>query len=316
MSLKYRIAVVIVNYKTAALTLSCIDTLLGELDPGRDHIVVADNCSGAEDVTCLREAFAQAKYSGWITLVEVDSNRGFSAGNNAALEVLEAEYYLLTNSDTEFRPGAIEELLEGASRNPAAGIISPRLIWPDGTAQVSCFRFHRPATELIRAASTGVITALLRPFVVPLPPSTNISTPEWTSFACVLITGDALRRVGLLDDGFFMYFEDVDYCRRIRRAGYDIVNWPSAQVVHLQGKSSDVNRLSEEKKQLPDYYYYARSRYYRKYYKLAGLLLANFFWLTGRLISVSRGLLQRTARPVPHKESRGIWLIKQKKPLW
>lgn len=304
---RLRICAVIVNYKTAGLSLDCADSLAGQLDPARDRIIIVDNASGPEECAWLLARLEALGLSGLTRLLPLAVNGGFSAGNNAGMACCAADYYLLANSDTLFRPGAVDGLLEACDLRPEAGLVSPGLEWPDGGAQVSCFRFPRPPSEAIRSADTGVVTRLLRRFDVPLQPRPEPSSPEWTSFACVLIRESACTRVGPLDDGFFMYYEDVDYCARVRAAGFDIVNWPEARVVHLQGRSSDTDERSAARKSLPAFYYRSRARYYRKHCGRAGLLAANLCWLAGRAVSKARELLTGRPRAVPLGEGAAIW---------
>lgn len=249
-----RLCVVIVNYNTAELTRDCVETLLPQIDAARDRIVVVDNASSGADRELMARYLDALNSTGAVSVVYLPENNGFSAGNNAGIEACQAELYVLTNSDTLFLPGAVDQLVSAVGEFPLAGIISPRLEWPDGTAQVSCFRFHSPPSEMIRSANTGVVTGLLRKYDVPVRPVPDPSNPEWTSFACVLIQKAVFDRIGLLDDGFFMYYEDTDFCRRARAAGFDIVNWPAARVIHLQGKSSDVNERTVARKRLPDFF--------------------------------------------------------------
>lgn len=302
-----RICAVIVNYKTASMTRDCVATLAEQLDPSIDRIVVTDNASGREEYESLRREIASLRLGELVELLPLAENGGFSAGNNAGIRACEAQLYLLTNSDTLFRPGAVGALLAGAEANPAAGLISPRLEWDDGEPQVSCFRFHRPPAEAIHSANSGPVTRLLRSFDIPIEPVEEVTFPPWTSFACVLVRKEVFDAVGLLDDGFFMYYEDEDLCRRARNGGFEIVNWPSARVVHLQGKSSRVDSDSQEKKPLPDYVYLARSRYYRKHFGIPGWIRANLYWIGGRILSLLRQAILGTPRPVPRGESRGIW---------
>lgn len=302
-----RICAVIVNYKTAAMTRDCVATLAPQLDPSVDRIVVTDNASGGDEYASLEREIAALGLGALVELIPLPDNRGFSAGNNAGIRSCEARLYLLTNSDTLFRPGAVEALLAGAEANPQAGLISPRLEWDDGEPQVSCFRFHRPPAEAIHSANSGPVTRLLKSFDIPIDPAEGPTFPPWTSFACVLVRKEVFDAVGLLDDGFFMYYEDEDLCLRARNAGFDIVNWPEARVVHLQGKSSRVDSDSQEKKRLPDYVYFARSRYYRKHFGIPGWIRANLYWVGGRVLSLLRQAILGTSRPVPRGESRGIW---------
>jgi len=307
MSFKKRICVVIVNYKTSSLALDCINSLTDQLNTKRDCIVVVDNNSGGEDLVILKNAIDQMGLEELVTLIPSSVNGGFSAGNNIGIKSVIAEYYLLTNTDTVFRSGSISSLLSAATEYPDAGIISPRLEWLDGKAQVSCFRFHSPFSEIINSAGTGLITKILSKFDVPLQVDEKVTFPQWTSFACVLIKNEVFEKVGFLDDGYFMYYEDVDYCRRVRKAGYNIVNWPTAHVVHLHGQSSGVNKMEIEKKRLPAYYYNSRARYFKKFYGFSGLIISNIFWYMGRIVSFLREILLGKNKTVSQFQSIDIW---------
>lgn len=303
---KKRLGVVIINYKTPELTLECIRSLRDQLDVTIDHIVVVDNNSGEEDVQRINHGIKQEGLAELVTLRISPVNKGFSSGNNIGIKAMDAKYYLLANADTLFRPGAIPQLLEAAEEFPEAGIISPRLEWPDGEPQVSCFRYYSPFSEIINAAGTGLVTGILKKFDVPLQTVEYQTKPDWTSFACVLIRQEVFDTVGLLDEGYFMYYEDVDYCRRAKQAGFEIINWPFAHVIHLRGQSSGIKKLHRDKKRLPAYHYQSRSRYYTKFYGTSGLLISNLCWLAGRTVSLFRELLGKS-RTVPEYQYLDIW---------
>lgn len=307
MNTENRLSVIIVNYKTPDLVLNCVRSLENQIDHIRDHVFIVDNNSGNDDVVNITNALRQYNLSNLVTIIPSHHNKGFSAGNNIGITYSTAQYYLLTNSDTLLRPDAISNLLSAAALYPDAGIISPRLEWPDGTPQVSCFRFHTPVSELINSAGTGVITRLLKGYDVPLDITNVASYPDWTSFACVLIKHAVIEKIGLLDENYFMYYEDVDYCRRAKNAGFEIVNWPFAHVVHLQGMSSDVNILHKNNKRLPAYYYQSRARYFTKNYGKRGFIVSNICWITGRIISLFRKVIFGSCRQLPEYQHFDIW---------
>jgi GT2 family glycosyltransferase len=306
-----RLCVVIVNYRTAAMTAECVRSVAGQLDGRHDRIVVVDNASGETELARLSACLGAVAPEHMITVIPLASNGGFSAGNNAGIRTCRARFYLLANSDTVFLPGAVSGLLEAASWYPDAGLVTPSLEDTDGTVQVSCFRFPAPASELIHSAETGLVTRLLKRCDVPLPPLPEPSHPEWTSFACVLVRDAVIDAIGVLDDGFFMYFEDVDYCHRARAAGFDIVNWPASRVIHLHGRSSGIDAMTQARERLPDYYYHSRARYYRKRYGSPGLLAANTCWLLGRAVSLVRRLFGKRGQPVTEHEFFDIWKHQQ-----
>ena len=298
--------VIIVNYKTPALCLDCLDSLWTGGDDNAE-ILVVDNASGDDSVEIINRSIADNNRSN-TRAIPSEVNAGFSAGNNIGIKQSTADFILLLNSDTIVRPGAIDILMQTLIDNPGMGMASPRLEWPNEQPQESCFRFHRPINELIRSACTGPITKLLKRYEVPVAVDEGISYPEWTSFACVMIRREVLDDIGLLDEEFFMYFEDVDFCQRARRAGWNIIHNPNARVVHLRGGSSPVKSQTAKKKRLPRYFYESRTRYYYKYFGRSGLLAANLFWHLGWLIGRLRKLLNSSYQPnICESQWRDIW---------
>lgn len=301
-----RIAVVVLNFRTPDLVEECIDSLLPEIDREQDLVVVVDNASGDESVPRLR-ALLKRHPGQPITLVESPHNGGFAAGNNLGIAAARAQAYLLLNSDTLVRPGAVERLWEGLSADPKVGLVSPRLEWPDGTPQVSCFRFHTPVSEFLAGSATGFFWRLLRSFEIAVPVRDEPFTPEWTSFAAVLVRAEALAGIGGLDEDFFMYYEDADTCRRLWRAGWKVLHDPRAHVVHLRGGTSPVKSLTAERKRRPRYLYASRAHYFRKTYGPAGLLAANLLWTLGRGIAWAREIVGNKRPHVVERELGDRW---------
>lgn len=287
-----RIAVVILNYKTPDLVLEGLASLRAELGP-RDAVVVVDNQSGDGSLERIRAGIdARGLTHLGVRLVQSPVNGGFSAGNNLGVRSVTAEAYLLLNSDAALRPGALERLWIALQAEPDVGLVGPRLVAPDGAEQRSCFRRHTPVSELLLAAKTGPIDRALGRFLVTIPPDDPaFADPEWVSFAAVLIRAEVFEQVGFLDDGFFMYYEDVDYCLRARAAGWAIRHEPRAEVVHLHAASSQLEALAKARRRRPRYYYAARRRYFDKTFGPGGALLANTLWTLGRGIAWARELV-------------------------
>lgn len=284
---------IIVNYRTPRLVLDCLPGLLAELEPLDAQVVIVDNKSG-DDSTALIPAWVEEHgANGRVHFVESAANGGFAAGTNIGIKTLPARYYLLLNSDTLICGGSIRALVATADQHPAAGLVSPRLECRDGTGQESCFRFPSPVSEFTGAAQTAVIDRVFQRFLVPLPVQKEMVRPQWTSFACALVRGEVFEQVGLLDEGYFMYFEDVEFCHRARKAGWEILHNPVARVVHLRGGSSSMNERIRTKKRVPRYYYESRTRYFYQVYGPAGLAAANLFWWLGRAVSKTRQVFGR-----------------------
>ncbi len=301
-----KLSIVIINYKTPGMVIDCLASLLNQLDEDM-KVVIIDNKSDDGSVAALQTWLDQHDTHKRVRLVESPTNTGFSGGNNLGIKEIEADHYLLLNSDTIVRPEAIAELLKCAADHPQAGLVSPRLEWLDTTPQESCFRYPTPISELINAAATGPITRLFKGHVVAFKVSDKPAFPQWTSFACVLIKADVIRQVGLLDEGFFMYYEDVEFCYRARQAGWQIMHTPAARVVHLRGGSSSVKSRARQNKRLPRYYYASRSRLYYLLYGRSGLTLANILWWLGASVCKLRDVIERRKPSLPHKKWLDIW---------
>jgi len=302
------LAVVIINYRTPELVIGCLETLVPQLDAQNDCVVVVDNASGDGSDDAIEQQVRARGWSGVVTIVRSPRNGGFSAGNNVGIRAVDAARYLLLNSDTLVRDGAIAHLKEASKRHPEAGIISPRLEWPDGRPQVSCFRNRSPLTEFLRAASLGVLSRLAGGREVGIPVTGEPTEPDWTSFAAALIRREAIDDVGLLDERYFMYFEDIDFCRRARAAGWTVWNEPKARIVHLRGGSSSVKSDAAKRRRLPRYYYESRSRYFAKFYGRTGLWLTNALWTTGAVVATLKRFLGGSAAHICQREWTDNWI--------
>jgi len=301
------LSVIILNYRTAHLVVDCLASLATERGSAVFEVLVVDNASGDGSAERIGAAVAARGWSEWVRVLETGCNAGFSAGNNAGLRESRGAVCVLLNSDTRVRPGMLAELAAAMSARPDAGLISPRLEDPDGTPQGSVFRWPRPRSEMIRAACTGLVSRALRSAEPALGVFEEPVEVEWTSFAAVAIRRAALERIGPMDEGYFMYYEDIDYCRRAAQRGWKVVHWPRARAVHLRGGSSPVKSLSRLRKRRPAYFYASRARYYAKFYGRPGLWRANLWWMLGRSISLAREIVQRRPRAACEAEWRDNW---------
>jgi len=299
------LAIIILNYRTPDLSLACVESLQSQLDDDT-QVVVVDNDSGdgsAEHIERgIRERGLRAR------LLRSPVNGGFAAGMNFGIKAVPAHAYLLLNSDTIIQPNALASLRIAMHHFPNAGIIGPALLDEHGEIAPSSFRDPHPVSELLRSARTGPLQRALQRFDLVLPPSKRPSEPDWLAFACVLVRREVVDRIGLLDEGYFMYFEDVDYCRRAREAGFKVLYWPEAKVAHFAGSSSGVTANSAQQRRAPRYYYEARARYFAKFFGRHGLWLANGLWHVGRSVSWTRERLGRRSPHLREQEARDIWI--------
>jgi N-acetylglucosaminyl-diphospho-decaprenol L-rhamnosyltransferase len=302
------LTVSVINYRTAELTLACIASVLREIEGIAAEIVVLDNCSEDGSAEIIEDWIARQDPQVPVRLLRSPTNSGFSGGHNQAIAASPARFYLLLNSDALLRPGAIRALLEAAKADCVAGLFAPRIETEDGTQLTSCFRVHSPVSELIRGAASGPVTRLLGRYKVSLQvphPETGIG---WASFACILLRGAMVETIGLMDEGYFLYFEDVEYCLRARRAGWHIRHVPEARMVHFRGGSGPVKKLAAKRRRLPEYYYASRTRLFRQAHGRVGPLAANLAWLLGRGIARLRVLAGKPVPPANEREWRDLWI--------
>ncbi len=305
-----RLAVIILNYRRAALTIDCLRSLEGEIAPQPDerHVVLIEQNSDDGSGDEIQRAIDSNGWGAWVTFVRSPRNLGFAGGNNLGMRTVEARNYLLFNSDARATPGCIKALLDALEAHPEVGAIGPRLQDPDGTPQISCFRYRSPLTEFLDAAGTGPLDRLFANRVIPMGVFDEPMEPQWESFACIMLRREMIEQIGPMDDKYFMYFEDIDYSLKIRSAGWKILHWPAAKVVHLRGGSSSVKSAMKARKRVPKYYYEARSRYYAKFYGgVAGLWMTNMLWMLGRAIAWSRETFGRKSPDVCEKEASDNW---------
>ncbi len=295
------VAVVVLNYRTPRLVADCLESLCEQCEPARREVFVVDNASPDDSADQIDSLIRDRGWGDWARLVRSPINGGFAAGNNVGLRAADARVYILLNSDTIVRSGAVETLVRALDER-GLGLVGPRLEWPDGRWQCSTFRFRTPLTELIAAGRLGWLGRRLPRHVVAVETETRQDDLDWASFACIAVERGVVDRLGPLDETYFMYFEDMDYCRRARLEGFRVGYEPSARVVHLRGGTSDVKQKTAERKRRPAYYYAARSHYFRTWYGAIGLVFANVLWTLGWMLSIPRGKSRAVAG-----EWRDIW---------
>lgn len=283
------LAVVVLNYKTPGLVEDCLRSLDGQIDFSTQEVVVVDNCSGDDSADLIESAIETNGWLSWARVVRSPVNGGFAAGNNVGIKASDAQVYLLLNSDTIVRDGAIDTLMKTLDEHEEIDMLGPRLEWLDGLYQVSTFRYRTPITEMLYASRLGMLGRLFPKHVVARELDSLNTDLDWASFACMAIRREVIDEVGCLDESYFMYFEDMAFCRKATRAGFKIGYQPGAHVVHLRGGSSPVKERTRQRKRRPAYYYAARSQYLQSFYGRSGWAIANVLWCIGWGLGMLRG---------------------------
>lgn len=238
------LSALIVNYNGGGLLAKAV-ARLEEASAGLDlEIIVADNGSVDGSLDALRE-------NPGVRLLELGENLGFGAANNRAAAAARSDRLLLINSDAWPEPGSLEKLLARLDADPRLALVAPRLVYPDGRPQ-----FHWAPTTSIAGEAVQIVRNRFesRPLVHRLRLGAG-----WFTAACVLLRRRAFEEVGGFDEGFFLYFEDVDLCLRLRAAGWRLADAPEAAAVHVKGGSqpSGQSELHYRRGQLR---YYERHR--------------------------------------------------------
>lgn len=292
-----RLATIIVNYRTPDLVVDCLRSLAPEVATA-DPIIVVDSDSGDDSVSRLQDAIKKNQWANRVHLLRLLRNGGYSAGNNAGIRWAQdhgprVDYFLLLNPDTIVRPGAIAALIEFLETHPQVGIAGSRLEDPDAAPQRSAFRFPSLLSELEGGLRLGFITRWLHRFVVAPPVRDEPHSTDWVAGASMMIRREVINQIGLMDEGYFLYFEEVDYCKMARRAGWSCWYVPASRIVHLVGQSTGVTDPKVAPKRVPQYWFASRRRYFVKNHGRLYAALASVVWVTGYALWRVRRWLQR-----------------------
>ena len=304
--------VVIVNYKTADLTIACLETVRPELEgiPGARAVVV-ENASG--EAEALASAIMARGWADWARLEVADRNGGFAAGNNRAiLPALASDeppaFVMLLNADTEVRPGAFRTLLDFLRDRPDVGIAGSSFDNLDGSTWPIAFRFFSPLPELDDGLRFGPVSRLLGGRrVVRAMDQDRPQEVDWVAGACMVIRREVFDAVGPMDEGYFLYYEEVDFCLAARRAGWPCWYVPAAKVMHIAGQSSRLTVRDRRPPRTPAYWFASRRRYFLKNHGLAAATAADLAFGLGYAAWRLRRALQRRPDLDPPHHLADFW---------
>jgi GT2 family glycosyltransferase len=266
------LAIIIVSYNVRDEIVACLDSVVGHTAPFPTEIVVVDNASTDDTVAVVRTKFPEVR------VIEAGENLGFARANNLGIAATSSEFVLLLNPDTVSPPAAIPTLVRGLAVHPEAAAAGPRLIDAGGFPELSFGWAIGPWGELRQKLVGGLHRRRVRRVVRRVDQWARTAGPrEWVSGACLLVRRADLEDVGLLDERYFMYTEDVDLCVSLRRRGRQILFVPQAEVLHLRGRSAGRNPTTERMRRLSQLAYYA------KHHPRWVPLLRAYLRLTGKL---------------------------------
>lgn len=226
-----RLTIVIVNFNGAGHLERCLASLHEHPPASPTEIIVVDNASTDRSAEIV---------DAWpaVRLLRLPQNVGFSAGNNAGIRATSAELLLLLNNDTLVPAGAIDRLIARLDADPAAAIAGPRLVDDAGKVERSFGPMISPFGELRQKAIIRLHERGFGPVSAWVRWSAGRERyVDWVSGACLLVRRFVAEQVGLLDERYFLYTEDVDFCASVRAAGWKVLFTPAAEIVHLRGRS-------------------------------------------------------------------------------
>ncbi|MFA4834328.1 MAG: glycosyltransferase family 2 protein [Patescibacteria group bacterium] len=259
-------SIIITNYNTKGLIKGCLNSIFSSCGLGNFEIIVVDNNSGDGSAEMLNGDFNQR-----IKLIANKKNIGFGPANNRGAKIAKGEYLFFLNSDTVIKEDILTPLKEFFILNPTAGVISPRLILSDGTNQKYAYgRFP------------GLVGLLARNSGQESDKNKSGFTVDWVSGAALAIRKNVWEKIGGFDEKFFMYFEDIDLCKRTKDINYKVAVLPSETVIHLGGQSLRDNKTRKK------YYYLSQDYFYKKHYGKLKLVLLKIMRWPYKLIILAR----------------------------
>jgi N-acetylglucosaminyl-diphospho-decaprenol L-rhamnosyltransferase len=276
------LSIVIVNWNVQELLQRCLLSLSrGEAtvaptpavaQPELTYEVIVVDCASSDgSAEMVRGQFP------CVRLIASDENLGYARGNNLGLAAATGHYLLILNPDTEIVDDALATMTRYLDAHPAVGVLGPQLRFPDGTLQSSRRRFPSLSTAFCESTLLHQWfpnNRAARHYHLVDHPADVTQQVDWLVGAALMIRREAWQQVGPLDEGFFMYFEELDWCQRCRAAGWEIHYLPAAQITHHEGKSSEQVMAARTIR-----FQSSKIRYYRKYYGLGWALVIRFFLL-------------------------------------
>ena len=265
------LTIIIVSWNTSGLLSQCLSSIYETGSRFAFDVIVVDNGSTDDSVSMVEMRFPAVK------LIRNDRNQGFARANNQGLEIGNSRYFMLLNSDTIVLPGAIDTLMEMADQNPHVGVVGPKLLNMDGSLQKSWASFPSFLSEVLGQNFRNR---------TPVPNIPNTFDVDWIMGACMLVRSEVLRSVGKLDEDYFFYSEETDWCFRIKKQNWKIWYTTNTAIYHLGGGSTTRGSVTHLVR-----LYQAKLLYFKKNHGnfattllRFGLALSNTFGVIRRLI--------------------------------
>ena len=261
------LSIIIVNYETYDLTKQTIESVIKNDHPFEYDIYVVDNASTDESIERLKEYFHTESENGLIKFILNDENMGFAHANNLAIKKTSSEYVLLLNSDTLVLDSCLEDSINYMNEHEDVGVLGCKVVLPDNSLDKACRRSF-PDFYVSFYKMTGLSSLFPKSKRFGRYNLTFLNEDETYEVDCVvgafmLVRSKTIKEVGLLDEQFFMYGEDIDWCFRIKAANWKVIYFSDAKIVHYKGASYS----KKQNKKLTYEFYRAMYIFYNKHYK-------------------------------------------------
>jgi N-acetylglucosaminyl-diphospho-decaprenol L-rhamnosyltransferase len=299
------LSIVIVNWNVRELLRHCLHSIFQPPTSNfQIEVIVVDSASSDGSVAMVEEEFPQ------VHLIANSENVGFTVGNNQGIAVSRGRYILLLNPDTEIVGDALATMVEYMDDHPQVGALGPQLLNPDGSIQSSRRRFPALATAFLESTVLQQWfphNRVIRHYYVADRPEDEIQEVDWVTGACLLARRETIEEVGLLDEGFFMYSEELDWCRRAKERGWRVVYLPTARVIHYGAQSSEQVKSFQHIQ-----FQRSKIRYFRKHHGswqaevLRLFVLATYLY---QLIVEALKWLVGHKRPLRAERVRAYWQV-------
>jgi GT2 family glycosyltransferase len=299
------ILVVIVNTKTPDLVNGALRALDGEMQEIPSlRVSVVDNASGDDSEEKIAAELKRLNWGDRGQLIQSGHNGGFAYGNNAAIRpALQSpnppDYVLLLNPDTIAQPKAIRTLIDFMEARPEVGLTGSKMLYPDGKRQLSSFRFHSVYSEIENSVRLGLVSKLLKRHQVVIPLPDEPVQVDWVGGAAMMVRRAVFEKIGLLDEGYFVYYEETDFCLRAKRAGWSSWYVPQSVIIHLEGQTTGVSDLKRAPKRRPRYWFESRRHYFVHNHGWLTAIAADVAWTIGFASFRVRQFIQRKPQTDP-----------------
>ena len=299
-----RVAAVLINYRTGELTMRAVEALLKELEGlGSYHVFVVDNDSRDGSFELMSETVRQQNLGDRVSVVASPRNGGYGYGINFAVRMALKrpdlpDYFYVINTDAFPTPGSLEKLLRFMDSHPDAGMVGSRIDGEDGQPQGAAFRFPTVWSELERGARFGVLSELLRRYVVSIPDPERDTEVDWLAGTSLMIRRAVFEAGLFFDEKFLLSFEEVDFAREMLRAGFRSYYVADAPIIHIGSVSTGVADMN---RRLPAYWFESRHRYFLKHHGPGYTAACDAAWLLGhQAFLIKQTLLRRPRLIRPH----------------